>query len=164
MNINHSYGQTSFGKAYLDPEGVEKFCKDRFTGSFTNDLIEAAKVAKNSEDNDLILDKNGDLYLQNAKYGKFKTCNPCCADYNGKTFQVKIENQDGDKRMMELDMPTEKMAKDLDRAFGRGTYVPQSRLKLFMAMEVASQYKKEQEKIRLETTEKNINFLKNLSD
>ena len=69
MNINHSYGQTSFGKAYLDPEGVEKFCKDRFKGSFTNDLIEAA-----------------------------------------------------------------------------------------------SQYEKEQEKIRLENTEKNINFLKSLSD
>lgn len=164
MNISHSYGQTSFGKAYLDPEGLEKFCKDRFRGSFTNDLIEAAKVAKNSEDNDLILDENGDIYLQNAKYGKFTTCNPCCADYNGNIFSVKIEDKNGDERMMKLKMPTERMAKNLDRAFGPGTYVPQSRLKLFMAMEAVSQYEKEQEKLRLENAENNIDFLKSLSD
>ena len=164
MNINHSYGQTSFGKAYLDPEGLEKFCKDRFRGSFASDLIEAAKVAKNSEDNDLILDENGDIYLQNAKYGKFTTCNPCWNDYKGNVFSVKIENKNGEERMMDLTMPSERAAREIDKAFGPGTYVPQARLKLFMAMEAASKYEQEQEKLKLEKAESNIDYLKNLSD
>lgn len=164
MNINQSYSQTSFGKAYLDPQGVEKFCKDRVRSYFTEDLVETVKVAKQSEDNDLILDKDGDIYLQNAKYGKFKTCNPCCNDYIGNVFKVKIEDEAGNERMMELKMPNESMAKAIDKEFGPGTLVPKSRLKLFMAMEAASKYEKEQEKLRLEKADKAIDFLNNLSD
>lgn len=141
MNIAPSCNNTSFGSAYINPKGAEKFY-NTWGSKMTNKLIKTAEKAKQSKENHLILDENGTIKLKNAEYGEFTTCNPPRADVRGNMFFCDIRNNGGEINRLILDLPDEVSAKRIGESFEAGTLVPEGRLDLFDAMELESEYKK----------------------
>lgn len=152
MNYISSRGSTSFGSAYINPKGAEKFCKT-WGNEMTNKLIKTVEKAKNSKENHLILDENGIIKLKNEQYGEFITNNPPRAEVIENVFSCDIRNDDGKVSRFILDMPEEASARRLEESFHSGNTIPEGRMDLFNAMEAAANYKKAL-----------INRLVNLSD
>jgi len=141
--IRNGYPQTSFKGLQADTKGVIKLC----SYGLSENLQEAVELAENSTDNKLIIDKDGGIELENEKYGRFSTYNPPRAEQKGQYFYCDIRKANNTKERLELKMPDEEMARNINEEFGPGTFIPRSKLELFKAMVAASQYEKEQAKI-----------------
>ena len=141
MEINQHVNNTAFCSAKLNRKGVEKFC-NTWGARMSEKLAKTAEKAQKSVDNHLIMDEEGIIKLKNSKYGEFVTENPAKASVKGNRFSCDIVREDGSVDRFKLDMPDEQSAQELADRFGGGAYVPETRLDLFNAMEVASNYKK----------------------
>lgn len=141
MNFTPSCSNTSFGSAYINPKGAEKFCKE-WKSPLVNKLIKTAEKAKQSKENHLILDENGIIKLKNERYGEFTTCNPARADVRENMFSCDIRKNSGEIDRLVLFMPDEASARKVGESFEAGALVPEGRLDLFDALEMESNYRK----------------------
>jgi len=143
MNTITSYSNTSFGSAYINPKGAEKFCK-RWNSEMINKFVKTVEKAKQSKENHIILDENGTIKLRNEEYGEFVTNNPANKQVNNNVFSCDIRTNEGEGEVKRfyLEMPDEVSARKLGDSFAPGTLVPEDRMDLFDAMEAASNYKK----------------------
>ena len=167
MNISHSYNNPSFGKAILDPTGIEKFCNDRLRGDFADLLIEVAKTAKASKNNDLILDAAGDIFYKSKDHqelGKFTIANPTSPMAKGSSLELRVEKENGKLDWLYLDLPDEETARKYANKYRGGELMPKLRLITFEAIEAASKHLEALDNLRKQAAAKAITTLKELSD
>lgn len=164
MKISPIDSNSNFKGLKLNSQGIEKFCRDDFTKRFQDELVETAKIAKKSINHTLILNDVGEILFENKELGIFELINSPEPKQYRQNFSCWIKKQGGALDRLELKMPSENSAKEMFLVF-TSKYMPEIKLKLFKAMEIATQLKNTEE-VRIaeeQKTNENIKILNELA-